>query len=105
MILPWKPGVLALPVLLAACADTGAVRMASDPKPGFALVSQSTRQATGAGGVWAQSAAEIVANEARARALVHRTTIGPDTAVQVALLNNRGLQAAYTELGLSAADL
>jgi len=105
MIVSWKPGILTLPALLAACADTGAVRMASDPKAGFALVSQSTRQATGASGVWAQSAAEVAANEARARALVHRKTIGPDTAVQVALMNNRGLQAAYGEMGLSAADL
>ncbi|MGR3569470.1 MAG: TolC family protein, partial [Pseudooceanicola nanhaiensis] len=86
MTLSWKPAVLALPALLAACADTGTVRMASDPKAGFSLVSQSTRQATGAGGVWAQSAAEVAANEARARSLVHRKTIGPDTAVQVALM-------------------
>jgi outer membrane protein TolC len=32
-------------------------------------------------------------------------TIDADTAVQVALLNNRGLQAAYAEIGLSAADV
>lgn len=35
--------------------------------------------------------------------LLHRT-LTVDTAVQVALLNNRGLQAAYNELALSEAD-
>ncbi|MEC7298530.1 MAG: TolC family protein [Pseudomonadota bacterium] len=102
---PLKLGVALLPLALAACADAGLVRQASAPGAGFSLVSSGTRQATGASGVWAQSAAEVAANEARARALVHRKTIGPDTAVQVALMNNRGLQAAYADLGLSAADL
>ncbi|QOL83308.1 TolC family protein [Pseudooceanicola spongiae] len=95
----------ALPLALAACADTGLVQKASAPRAGYSLVSSGTQQATGAVGVWAQSAAEVAANETKARALVHGKTIGPDTAVQVALMNNRGLQAAYGDLGLSAADL
>ena len=36
--------------------------------------------------------------------MVHRKTISADTAVQVALLNNKGLQASYANVGLSAAD-
>ncbi len=40
----------------------------------------------------------------RVHALVHKKTISADTAVQVALLNNRGLQAAYADLGMSAAE-
>ncbi|GAA6149973.1 TolC family protein [Pseudooceanicola nitratireducens] len=100
-----KLGVALVPLALAACADAGLVGLASAPGAGFSLVSSGTKQATGASGVWAQSAAEVAANEARARTLVHRKTIGPDTAVQVALMNNRGLQAAYADLGLSAADL
>ena len=100
-----KMGAALLPLALAACADAGLVGQASAPGAGFSLVSSGTKQATGASSVWAQSAAEVAANEARARALVHRKTIGPDTAVQVALMNNRGLQAAYADLGLSAADL
>lgn len=34
-----------------------------------------------------------------------RRTLTVDTAVQIALLNNRGLQAAYNELALAEADL
>src|SRR5260370_16319697 len=34
-----------------------------------------------------------------------RPTLTADTAVQIALLNNRGLQAAYNELALAEADL
>src|SRR5581483_9414082 len=43
---------------------------------------------------------------AAARATVERLlrrTLTPDTAVQIALLNNRGLQAAYNELGIAEA--
>lgn len=36
--------------------------------------------------------------------MVHRKTISADTAVQVALLNNKGLQASYANVGLSAAE-
>lgn len=94
-----------MPLVLAACADTALVNQASTPGAGFETVSRVTRQATGANGVLALSAADVAANEARARSLVFHKTIGPDTAVQVALMNNRGLQAAYSDLGLSAADL
>ncbi|WP_306043929.1 TolC family protein [Mameliella sp. MMSF_3455] len=91
--------------LLAACANQGVIATASDRQAGFGFVSNSTQQATGAETIWAQSSAEIAATEARVHALVHGKTIGPDTAVQVALMNNRGLQAAYADLGLSATEL
>ncbi|MCA0920665.1 TolC family protein [Pseudooceanicola nanhaiensis] len=100
-----RPALLVLPLALSACADAALVGEASAPRPGFALVSESTRRATGSESVWSQSAAEVEATEARVRTLIHRKTIGPDTAVQVALMNNRGLQAAYADLGLSATDL
>lgn len=100
-----KLGVAILPLALAACADAGLVQKASAPGAGFSLVASGAKQATGQSGVWAQSAAEVAATEQRVRALVHRKTIGPDTAVQVALMNNRGLQAAYADLGLSATEL
>ena len=38
------------------------------------------------------------------RAMVQGKTISADTAVQVALLNNKGLQASYANVGLSAAE-
>lgn len=100
-----KLSILVLPSVLAACADAGLVREASSTRPGFSLVSERTRQATGASSVWALSAAEVAANEQRVGAMIKGKTIGPDTAVQVALMNNRRLQAIYADLGLSAADL
>ena len=45
----------------------------------------------------------VVANDAVKRLL--RRTLNVETAVQVALLSNRGLQAAYNELALAEADL
>jgi len=45
----------------------------------------------------------LVANDAAKRLL--RRTLNVETAVQVALLSNRGLQAAYNELALAEADL
>ncbi|MBL3705131.1 TolC family protein [Sulfitobacter sp. BDSS02] len=97
--------MLAFPAVLAACADSALVREASGQRPGFSAVSGVTRQATGASAVWNQTAAEVTANEQRVGAMIKGKTIGPDTAVQVALMNNRGLQASYADLGLSAADL
>ncbi|MEO1138116.1 MAG: TolC family protein [Pseudomonadota bacterium] len=51
------------------------------------------------------SSQDIEANAKRVHSLVHKKTINADTAVQVALLNNRGLQAKYAELGVSSADV
>ena len=102
---PIRIAAVCLPLALAACADSGLLATASAPGAGFSLVSDGAKRATGASSVWALSAQDVAANEARARALVHGKTIGPDRAVQVALMNNRGLQAAYAELGLSATDL
>ncbi|APZ51138.1 Copper tolerance protein [Salipiger abyssi] len=94
--------VLAVPALLAACADTATVSEAAGPRPGFVMVDTTARAATGSSPTWAQSSAEI---EERVRALIHGKTIGPETAVQVALINNRALQAAFADLGLAATDL
>tara|TARA_R100000750_G_scaffold40118_2_gene25931 strand:- start:243 stop:1640 length:1398 start_codon:yes stop_codon:yes gene_type:complete len=96
---------LASLVLLAACTDQTVVDRASDPRAGFGFVEDGAKRSTGASAAWAQTSAEVAANEARVRALVAGKTVGPETAVQVALMNNRRIQAAYAELGLSAADL
>jgi outer membrane protein TolC len=46
---------------------------------------------------------EALTAEARVTALLRRP-LTPDSAVQIALLKNRGLQAAFNELGVSEAD-
>ncbi len=89
---------------LAACTPASDLERLSSPSAGFESVATTARTATGAETVWLQSAEDISANAKKVSALVSGKTISADTAVQVALLNNRGLQAAYADLGLSAAD-
>ncbi|WP_425053793.1 TolC family protein [Psychromarinibacter sp. S121] len=96
--------IVLAPLVLAACATPPGLSSVSSPKAGFGTVSSISARASGAQPVWLQSAEETRAAGERVHALVHKKTISADTAVQVALLNNRGLQAAYAELGLSAAE-
>lgn len=90
---------------LSACATPDQRAFLSDRQAGFATVASRTSAVTGGQAVWLQSAADVQQNAARVSALVQGKTISPDTAVQVALLNNRGLQAAYAEIGLSSAEV
>jgi outer membrane protein TolC len=63
-----------------------------------------TSEATGKQTVWVQNGQDAQAVKARVKTLMSKKTIDVETAVQVALLNNKGLQAAYADLGDSAAD-
>lgn len=92
---------LAVPFVLGGCVT---VTEYASTEAGFANVSFKTSQATGKQTVWVQSQAAAQAASARVKQLMARKTIDAETAVQVALLNNKGLQAAYTDLGVSAAD-
>lgn len=91
-------------LVLSACASPDRAAQYSSSKAGFSSVSSRTLEATGKDTVWLQNTAEAAANTARVHGLVHKKTISADTAVQVALLNNKGLQAAYADLGISGAD-
>lgn len=93
-----------LPILIAGCATT-AVEGITDPFAGFAAVGAKTASVTGKQAVWLQTQEQVQANVDLVRSLIHKKTIEPDAAVQIALLNNRGLQAAYAEIGMSAADV
>ncbi|WP_417462918.1 TolC family protein [Kordiimonas sp.] len=90
--------------VLAGCSTTGALAPYAAARPGFDKVETLTASA-GAQSVWVQSRAEADAIAERVHQMVHKKRIGADTAVQVALLNNKGLQAAYAELGLSATEV
>ncbi len=96
---------VASPLVISGCVTPDTTAAISDPVTGFSTVQGRTSGAIGKQAVWAQSQAETRAMADRTRSLVYKKTIGADTAVQVALLNNRGLQAAYAEIGLSAADV
>lgn len=92
-------------LILSACATPPGLSGVADGRAGFDTVAATTRAATGKDTVWLQNAEEIAANAKRVHGLTQGKTISADTAVQVALLNNKGLQAAYADLGLTAADV
>jgi outer membrane protein TolC len=71
---------------------------------GFDTVSATAKTRLGKEAFLVKTDADRDAVEKRTRALLAKP-LSMDDAVQVALLNNRGLQASYAELGLSEADL
>ncbi|NTE83693.1 TolC family protein [Agrobacterium tumefaciens] len=92
---------LCLPLLLGSCV-TAAQYASRDA--GFTNVSARTSEATGKQAVWVQNRAEAQATQARVKSLMAAgKSLDVETAVQVALMNNKGLQAAYADLGESAA--
>ncbi|MBB4403913.1 MULTISPECIES: TolC family protein [Rhizobium/Agrobacterium group] len=92
---------LCLPFLLGGCV-TAAQYASRDA--GFTNVSARTSEATGKQAVWVQNRAEAQATQARVKSLMAAgKSLDVETAVQVALLNNKGLQAAYADLGEAAA--
>jgi outer membrane protein TolC len=87
---------------LALLALAGCASFSKDG--GFTSVEQTTRQRIGKDVKWARSDADRDALDAQVKELLARP-LSADDAVQVALYNNRGLQAAFQELGISEADL
>lgn len=77
---------------------------AFSPDSGMTAVSELTSQTIKKDVAFARTAEAAGAVDARVRQLLSRT-LTAETAVQVALLNNKGLQAAYNELALAETDL
>lgn len=97
MIAPWK---IILAVLLGLSA-AGCARFTDDG--GMAPVAEGVRKEIG------KDTAKLSSPEDRRRARERMQALlgeplTEDSAVQIALLNNRGLQAAYNDLGVSEAD-
>ena len=93
-----RPTLATVAVLgLAGCAS-----FSSDG--GFGPVAETARQRLGQDVRWARSDDERRQLDAQVQALLAQP-LGMEAAVQVALLNNRGLQAAFFDLGVSEADL
>lgn len=97
------PLILGGALVLGACATT-VPDIYIGANPGFADVASQTQAAIGKRAVFAQSQAENKAVQKEVTQMVYRKTISAERAVQVALLNNRGLQASYANVGLSAAE-
>ncbi len=98
-----RPLIFGFPLVLGACAAAIPGNY-TETKAGFFNVSNQTSASIGKRTVFAQTQAENVAVKKEVHGMVHRKTISADTAVQVALLNNKGLQASYANVGLSAAE-
>jgi outer membrane protein TolC len=88
---------IAVSAVLGGCATFS-------PDGGFGAVEESTKSRLGATAKWQRTDADReevlrLVNERLAKPL------GPDDAVQLALLNNPGLQATFAELGVAEADM
>ncbi|EEW58695.1 TolC family protein [Tritonibacter mobilis] len=103
MRIPKSIGVLSCSVILGACSTT-VPGIYTDPKAGFANVASQVTPVLSKRTAFAETQAENEALKKQVHAMVHRKTISADTAVQAALLNNKGLQASYANVGLSAAE-
>lgn len=84
-------------LLLGGCAT-----FSSDG--GFGAVEQVSKQRIGKEVKWVKSDAERSLLETRVAELL-KNPLTVDDAVQIALFNNRGLQASFAELGIAEADL
>ena len=91
-------------MLLAGCASSDDIARYSTPGSGFETVVEVTSRATGKQPVLVQNNAETQAIHSRVSAMVRGKRISADTAVQVALLNNKRLQAVYAEIGIAGAE-
>ena len=70
----------------------------------FSAVEQAVKDRTGAETKWTRSDDDADTVRGRVKELLAKP-VGPTEAVQVALLNNPGLQASYAEVGIAEADL
>jgi len=93
---PHLAATLLAATLLAGCASFSA-------DSGFGVVEQTAKQRLGKDLQWSRSAADQAAIDQRVAALLARP-LTADDAVQLALLNNRGLQASLQELGIGEAE-
>ncbi len=90
-------GLLVVPVLLSSCATVNL-------NAGFSEVSTLVEERGKARIVW-NSGTDLDKEAAEMVRTLLRGKLAAGNAVQVALLNNRGLQAIYSELGVAQADL
>jgi outer membrane protein TolC len=92
--------LLLLPIGLGGCVSTEYAKNDA----GFTTVSSTAAVATAKQTVWVQNRLQAQAVSDEVKGLIAKKPLDVETAVQVALLNNKGLQATYADLGDSAAD-
>jgi len=91
-----------LAVLVSAAVLGGCASFS--PDGGFAAVEKTAKDRLGKDVQWARSDADLDSIAQRVSELLVKP-LSVDDAVQVALLNNRGLQASFQELGIGEAEL
>lgn len=91
-----------LPALCAAAVLSGCASFSQDG--GFDRVQQAAQQQTGKRTAWMRSEQDIDSVAHSVNALLEKP-LTADNAVQIALLNNRALQARYSDLGIAEATL
>jgi len=89
--------VFITPFILAGCTTFS-------PDEGFSSVEHAAQQHINKDVIWQRSAADRTAAAQRVADLL-TAPLSADDAVQIALLNNRGLQATFFELGISESDI
>ena len=97
-----RPPIKLLASILVVTTLAGCATFSNDG--GFASVEQASRERLNKDVKWARSDAEKSALQVRAGELLAKP-LSVDDAIQVALYNNRGLQAAFFDLGISEAEL
>ncbi|RFB73655.1 MULTISPECIES: TolC family protein [unclassified Herbaspirillum] len=90
------------PPLLAVFVLAGCASFSDDG--GFNTVNQAAQQRLNKETSWTRSEQDADNVARRVRAMLARP-LAVDDAVQIALINNRELQASYSELGIAEADL
>lgn len=88
-------------ILLAVSVLSGCATLSNDG--GLSEVSKLTKERTGFSVAGERSERDVQSNSAEVTTLLS-SPLTPDTAVQIAFLNNRGLRASLAELGVSEAD-
>ena len=92
--------------LVAGCTSTQSTLLLQNPKNGLDGLQKHTIEATGGTTVWIQSKADAQRASDRTRALLRSGKfVSAETAMQIALINNRGLQADFAEVGIASADV
>jgi Outer membrane efflux protein len=105
MIFPVHPSLrrFKLPLLAAFVLLLGGCATLSRDG-GFGAVANIVKERLGKDAQWAGSASDADGVQASVKNLLAQP-LTVDNAMQVALLNNRGLQATYAEVGIAEADL
>ncbi|MDB5818335.1 MAG: transporter, partial [Rhizobacter sp.] len=99
-----RPTLSAACVACVACMALLAGCASFSPDGGFDKVSELTRERTGQSPAWQRSQQNREDASARVVELLGKP-LTADSAVEIALLNNRGLQASFFQLGVAESSL